>query len=429
MSVEQEYKQANIAIDPVSYYLLWLKVTLLKIFSFGLYAPWAKQELNRYLLSNTHFSNRNFILSPHASDVFKTRVIFFSVLLFSIILMQVLPVLSWAFQLVVLISVPGFYLIEKKYELNAISLGSDEVRFEISLIEFYKSVALPILLFIFSAVVISNNEIIDSRFLASIDTKDTPAIYAEDSYLMQAEKEFKTAAHSSEHALDHTDEHADEMVPWNENISKEEIEYLGEHEKSHNHGSIALSSLQKYQVANQGNQFIQTVLIVIILAFIWPWLDYKIMAYRITHTNFLGSRDWNMKLGVASLYRLYVKTFLVVLFLVAFIGLMLAILLTGSEGTSPEFWSNLLANSLWLLPLGLAVLLFAFNLLFTWRKQWLLSSLVSSDADIHSESLYLETLLLSATNTLLLFFTLGLAWPWCHLRTTRYLTNHFNVRA
>jgi uncharacterized membrane protein YjgN (DUF898 family) len=433
MNIEQEYQRASIAIDPIHYYLLWLKVTVLKILSLGLYAPWARQTLNGYLVSNTRFSEQTFFLSPHARNIFKGRLLFIALLFVAILLIQILPALTWIFLLLLLISLPGFYLREKQYELNAISLGDDAVDFKLSLTEFYKTITLPLFIFVLSAVVVFNSDIIDSRFLASIDTKDAPAIYAEDSYLALAEQEFKAdsqkAGHGSDptaNKLEHADTHAGEIEQWNENISREEIEYLGEHEKSHNHGSIELSPLQKYQVANKGNQFIQAVLMFLLLCVLWPWMDYKMMAYRIINTTFLAG-DWQMKLGVMSLYRVYVKTLLVVFALLVFIGLLLSKLLMGSEGSSPEFWSNLLANSLWLLPLGLAVLLFAFSLLFTWRKQWLLSGLASNTTQTKSESLYLETLLLSTTNTVLIFFTLGLALPWCHLRTTRYLTNHFNV--
>ncbi|MEH6449075.1 MAG: DUF898 family protein [Oleispira sp.] len=433
MNIEQEYQRASITIDPIHYYLLWFKVTVLKIISLGLYAPWARQTLNCYLVSNTRFSEQTFLLSPHARNVFKGRLLFLALLFVAILIINILPAITWIVQLLLLISLPGFYLREKQYESNAISLGDDAVDFKLSLTKFYKTIALPLFIFLLSAVVVFNNDIIDSRFLASIDTKDAPAIYAEDSYLALAEQEFKAdsqhAGHGSDptaNKLEHADTHAGEIEQWNENISREEIEYLGEHEKSHNHGSIELSPLQKYQVANKGNQFIQAVLIFLLLCVLWPWIDYKMMAYRIINTTFLGG-DWQMKQGVMSLYRVYVKTLLVVFALLVFIGLLLSKLLMGSEGSSPEFWSNLVANSLWLLPLGLAVLLFAFSLLFTWRKQWLLSGLASNTTQTKSESLYLETLLLSTTNTLLIFFTLGLALPWCHLRTMRYLANHFNV--
>jgi len=433
MNIEQEYQRASIAINPIHYYFLWLKVTLLKIISLGLYAPWARQTLNGYLVSNTRFNEQSFLLSPHARSVFKSRLLFLAVLFVAISLIQYFPALTWSVQLLLLISLPGFYLREKQYELNAISLEDDAVDFKLSLTQFYKTITLPLFIFLLSAVVVINNDIIDSQFLASIDTKDAPVIYAEDSYFALAEQEFKAdsqhAGHGSDATAqksDHTDTHTGEIEQWNENISQEEIEYLGEHEKSHNHGSIGLSPLQKYQVANKGNQFIQVVLIFIFLCVLWPWIDYKMMLYRITNTSFLGG-DWQMTQGVLSLYRVYLKTLLVVFSLLVFIGLLLSKLLMGSEGSSPEFWSNLLANSLWLLPLGLAVLLFAFSLLFTWRKQWLLNSLASNTTQTKNESLHLETLLLSATNTLLIFFTLGLALPWCRLRTMRYLTNHFNV--
>ena len=428
MNIEQEYQQANISIDPFRYYLLWLKVTLLKIVSLGLYAPWANQACNGYLLENTRLGDLSFKHFSNADNVFKTRLIFLSAVLVTVLFTQTVPALSWAFQLLMLVSLPGFYLVERRYELNAISLGDHVIDFKLSLIKFYKTMILPVSLFLILVAVIFNSEIIDSQFIASIDSKDSPLVYAEDSYMALAEQEFKTEAHSSDKVAGHKNHHSGEIEQWNENISKEEKEYLGEHEKSHNHGNITLSPLQKYQMTNQGNQFIQYVLTFILLCILWPWIDYKIMVYRISNLDLLGSRDWRLKLGVMSLYRLYIKTLLVLFSLLVFIGLVLLMLLTGSEGSSPEFWSNLLANALWLLPLGFALLLFAFNLLFTWRKQWQLSSLVSDSVQTKNESLYLETLILSLTNTFAVFFSLGLALPWCHLRTSRYFINHFNVR-
>lgn len=439
MNAEKMYKQVNISIDPVRYYLIWMKETLLKIVSFGLYAPWANQAMADYLLSNTRFNDKSFKHSPSASNIFKARLLFLMGLLLAILIVQALPILSWAIQLLVLVSLPGYYLIEKKYKLVAISLGDDAIDFKLSLVDFYKSIAVPVLLFLIASAVIFNNQIIDSRFLASIDTKDTPAIYAEDSYLALAEKESQEELSKESHEKshhdaihsDHAEEHPAGIEQWNGNISEEEKNYLDEHEKSHNHGSISLSSLQKYQMTNQGNQFIQYVLTCILLCLLWPWLDYKMMAYRITNTTFLRS-DWKLELGIMSLYKRYLKVFLLVSAMIAIIGLMLLTFLSGSEGSSPEFWSNLLANSLWLFPLVLSVFVFAFSLLFTWRKQWLLSSLVGVDVagggiKIKNESQYLYTLFLSATNTLAVLFTLGLALPWCRIRTARYLSNHFSI--
>jgi len=431
MNTERMFKQVNISIDPVRYYLLWMKETLLKLISFGLYAPWANQVLAKYLLSNTRFNDSSFKHSPAASNIFKARLLFLMGLVLAVLLAQTLPMLSWAVQLLVLISLPGYYLTEKKYQLNAISLGDDAINFQLSLVDFYKSIVLPINLLLISVVVIFNNQIIDSRFLASIDTKGAPAIYAEDSYVGLAEKESNRELLHVDHDEEHAAEHAADKEQWNENISKEEIDYLDEHEKSHNHGSISLSSLQKYQVTNQGNQFIQYVLGFIFLCLLWPWLDYKMMAYRMTNTTFQGSK-WEIKLGIMSLYKLYLKVCLLVSAMITIIGLILLTSLSGSEGSSPEFWSNLLVNSLWLLPLVLAVFIFAFNLLFTWRKQWLLNSLegVSIAGDgikTKNESQYFHTLFLSATNTFAILFTLGLALPWCRLRTARYLSNHFSI--
>jgi uncharacterized membrane protein YjgN (DUF898 family) len=423
MNTEQEYKQANISIDPVRYYLLWLKVTLLKILSLGLYAPWANQILNEYLLLNTRLNDQGFTQEPNAKSVFKARLIFFSILLVALLFMQILPALTGVIELLILLSLPGFYLLEKRYELNAISLANTAVQSKLSLREFYKTIALPVIIFTVSAGIIFNNEIIDSQFLASIETKESAAVYAEGSYLALAEQE----ALASDHA-DHADEHLANVEPWNENISQEEKDYLDGHEKSHNHGSIALSRLQKYQVANQGNQFIQYVLVFIFLCVLWPWVDYKMLEYRVRNTNFLGS-EWKMKFGVLSLYRLYLAVFILIVVMLAFIGLMLSIFLTGSEGTSPEFWSNLLANFLWLLPLALFVIMFAFNLLFVWRKQWLLSSLVNTHVKTKNDSLSLATFVLAVTNSLVVFCTLGLALPWFHVRTRRYFINHFKIGA
>lgn len=439
MSIEQEYKQANISIDPVRYYLLWLKATLLKVLSLGLYAPWANQQLNDYLLSNTRLGAQAFNSLSSAQSVFKARLIFLASLLVATLLAQNLPALSEAIHVFVLLSLPGFYLIEKRSLLNAISLANHAVFFKLSLIEFYKTITLPVIIFLLATVVIVNSEIIDSQFLASIETKEISTIYAENSYLALAEqasqKELPDKSlhfdHESDdspnHGGNHTANYAGEIEQWNENISQQEKDYLDAHEKSHNHGNIALSQLQKYQVANQGNQFMQYVLIFILLCILWPWIDYKMMAYRISNTNFLGGY-WGMKLGVVSLYRLYMSIFMLILLVFAFIGLMLAIFLTASEGTSPEFWSNLLANSLWLFPLVGFVFIFAFSLLFIWRKEWMLSSLANNYVPTQSDSSSLATLLLAVTNTLAVFFSLGLALPWCHMRTKRYFINHFNMR-
>lgn len=89
---------------------------------------------------------------------------------------------------------------------------------------------------------------------------------------------------------------------------------------------------------------------------------------------------------------------------------------------------NVLVNGWWLLPMVVLIFVLAISLVRTWRKQWLLEGLVSEQVETNSQTSYLGGLMLSLSNTVIVFFTLGLGLPWCQLRTYRYLSQHFNVR-
>ena len=423
MNTGQHNKQIKISINLARYYALWLKVTFLKVVSLGLYAPWGNQILNDFLLSNSSCNEKNFKILPAAIRVFKVRVLFVVVLAIVMFLSQLLPSYSLVFQLLLLIGLPGFYLTEKSYEFRSQSIEEKRSGSAQLLVGFYKNMTLPMSLFILFSIVIFNNDLIDSQFLASIDTKEDASIYSEDSYLARTENELMNSEHDH---LTGGVEHLSHGESWGGDISQEEIAYLEEHEKSHNHGSISLSRLQKYQIAGTGNQFLQFFLMCLLICFLWPWVDYRMIEHRIKYSNLLGGH-WTMRKGIVSLYRLYLKVLVVIFTAVALSGLMLLILLQGSEGSSPEFWSNLLANSLGLLPLIIILFFFSFSLLFLWRKQWLLDNLVSEAINTEYEVSYTTALYLAITNTVVIFFTLGFALPWCRLRTYRYLANRWTL--
>lgn len=423
MNTEQHNKQIKISVDLARYYSLWLKVTLLKVVSLGIYAPWGNQLLNDFLLLNTSLGEKRFQLLSNASYVFKVRLLFIVALAITIYLVLNSSNFSWVFQILLFISFPGFYLAEKMYGFRRASLERQQPISSKLLVNFYKTITLPISFFVVISIVIFNSDLIDSQFLASIDTKKEASIYSEDSYLARTENELINSEHNH---LGHDVEHLNSAESWGDDISQEEIEYLEEHEKSHNHGSISLSRLQKYQIADTGNQFIQFVLILLLICLLWPWIDYRIIEHRIKYVDLFGS-PWAMKKGVVSLYRLYLKVLIVVVTAIALNGLILLILLQGSEGSSPEFWSNLLANSLGLLPLIIILFLFSFSLFFLWRKQWILNNLVSEEINTEYEVSHVTTFYLAITNAAVLFLTLGFALPWCRLRTYRYLASRWTL--
>lgn len=417
--------QVELSVDQVRYYFIWLRVTLLKVISLGIYAPWGNEVLNRFLLENTHCGNKKFSVLPTALNVFKVRTGIAIGLIAMFFLAQAFPALSWLFQLLLLLSLPGFYLLEKKYRLNTVAFEEHSFEFKLSLSQFYKAISFPISIFVFFSAVIFNSEVIDSQFLASIETKKEPSLFAEDSYLAKTEQALEPKSdHELEH--EHGHKHQEEIEHWSEDISQEEKDYLGEHEASHNHGSIALSSLQKYQIANQGNLFIQYALVILLCCFLWPWLDYKLITHRVNYTQLAGI-SWTIHNTLMSLYGLYIKTLLVVFGIIGFMGLIISKFLMGSEGSSPEFWSNALVNGLWLLPMVLLITTLAITLVRTWRKQWLLEGLASEKIETNNHTSYLGGLMLSLTNTIITFVTFGLALPWCQLRTYRYLSHNFNV--
>ena len=425
MNNNSKNNQIELSVDPIRYYLLWLKVTLLKIITLGIYAPWGNEVLNRFLLESTHCGDKKFSVSPAAINVLKVRMGIAIGLITMFFLVQALPALSWLFQLLLLVSLPGFYLLEKKYRLNTISIEEHRIDFNLSLSQFYKAISLPAATFVFFSALIFNSELIDSQFLASIETKEQPSPFVEDSYLAKTEQALDNQLeHELEYGHDH--KHEEKSAHWSEDISQAEKDYLGEHEASHNHGSIALSNLQKYQIANQGNQFIQYTLVILLCCLLWPWLDFKLIAHRVNHTQ-LADTSWKIKKSVMSLYGLYVKAMLVVFAVIALMGLLISYFLMGSEGSSPEFWSNALVNGLWLLPMVVLIFVLAISLVRTWRKQWLLEGLVSEQVETNSHISYFSGLMLSLSNSAITFFTLGLGLPWCQLRTYRYLSNHFNV--
>lgn len=425
MNNNSKNNQIELSVDPMRYYLLWLKVTLLKIITLGIYAPWGNEVLNRFLLESTHCGDKKFSVSPAALNVLKVRMGIAIGLITMLFLVQALPALSWLFQMLLLASLPGFYLLEKKYRLNTISIEEHRIDFTLSLSQFYKTISIPAAIFVLFSALIFNSELIDSQFLASIETKEQPSPFVEDSYFSKTEQALDNELeHELEHGHDH--KHEEESAHWSKDISQAEKDYLGEHEASHNHGSIALSNLQKYQIANQGNQFIQYTLVILLCCLLWPWLDFKLIAHRVNHTQ-LADTSWKIKKTVMSLYGLYAKAMLVVFAVIALMGLLISYFLMGSEGSSPEFWSNALVNGLWLLPMVVLIVVLVISLVRTWRKQWLLEGLVSEQVETNNHTSYFSGLMLSLSNSVITFCTLGLGLPWCQLRTYRYLSNHFNV--
>ena len=425
MKNNSKNNQIELSVDPIRYYFLWLKVTLLKIVTLGIYAPWGNEVLNRFLLESTHCGDKKFSVSPGALNVFKARMGIAIGLITMLFLVQALPALSWLFQMLLLAALPALYLLEKKYRLNTISIEEHRIDFNVSLSQFYKTISIPAAIFVLFSALIFNSEWIDSQFLASIETKEQPSPFVEDSYLAKTEQALgNELEHELEHGHDH--KHEEESAHWSEDISQEEKDYLGEHEASHNHGSIALSNLQKYQIANQGNQFIQYTLFMLLFCLLWPWLDFKLIAHRVNHTQ-LADTSWKIQKSVMSLYGLYAKAMLVVFVVIALMGFLISYFLMGSEGSSPEFWSNALVNGLWLLPVVVLIVVLAISLVRTWRKQWLLEGLVSEQVETNNHTSYFSGLMLSLSNSVITFVTLGLGLPWCQLRTYRYLSHHFNV--
>ena len=425
MNNNSKNNQIELSVNPSRYYFLWLKVTLLKVVTLGIYAPWGNEVLNRFLLESTHCGDKKFSVSPGALDVFKVRMGIAVGLITMLFLVQALPALSWLFQMLLLAALPALYLLEKKYRLNTISIEEHRIDFNVSLSQFYKTISIPAAIFVLFSALIFNSEWIDSQFLASIETKEQPSPFVEDSYLAKTEQALgNELEHELEHGHDH--KHEEESAHWSEDISQEEKDYLGEHEASHNHGSIALSNLQKYQIANQGNQFIQYTLVILLCCLLWPWLDFKLIAHRVNHTQ-LADTSWKIQKSVMSLYGLYAKAMLVVFVVIALMGFLISYFLMGSEGSSPEFWSNALVNGLWLLPMVVLIFVLAISLVRTWRKQWLLEGLVSEQVETNNHTSYFSGLMLSLSNSVITFVTLGLGLPWCQLRTYRYLSHHFNV--
>jgi len=422
MNVENESKKIKLSVSLMQYFPLWLKVNLLKIISLGVYAPWGNQAIKNYLYSNTQYDKKPFSIKTQALKVFKTRLLLV-VWMFVLYLIAVsVSQYDVYFQILFLLSLPGFYLTEKKYSINSVQFDSSESTFTLSLIKFYQSITFPITLFLILSFSIFNSEIIDSRILASIDNKEEPAVFAEDSYLSRAQSDnLVTDEHSASHSSDH-----EEHEHWGKDISAEEIAYLDEHEKSHNHGNISLTRLQKYQVANQGNKFFQYILMVVLILALWPWLDFKMIEYQVNNTRFLNSA-WKLQSSPILLYGVYAKVLLLIVGLLVISGLLISMLLMGDEGSSPEFWSNALVHGFWLLPLFIIILTLAMNALLTGRRQWKLNNLSSEQLTITNSDTYLSSLLLSVSNTLIGLFTLGFAIPWCQLRRYRYQSKHLTV--
>ncbi len=422
MNIENESKKITLSVTLIEYFPLWLKVSLLKIISLGIYAPWGNQAIKSYLYSNTQFDKKSFSIKTQALKVFKMRLLLVAWALSLYLLAVSISQYNVFFQILFLLSLPGFYLAEKKYSLDTVQFGSSKSTFTLSLIKLYKSIISPISLFILVSVFIFNSEIIDSRILASIDNKEEPAVFSEDSYLSRAQSDNSVIdEHSDSHSSDH-----EEHEHWGKDISAEEIAYLDEHEKSHNHGNISLTRLQKYQVANQGNKFFQYVLMMVLILALWPWLDFKMIEYQVNNTRFLNS-VWKLQSSPILLYGVYAKVLLLIVVLLVISGLVISMLLMGNEGSSPEFWSNALVHGFWLLPLSIIILTLAMNALLTGRRQWKLNNLSSEQLTITNSDTYLSSLVLSITNTLIGLFTLGFAIPWCQLRRYRYQSKHLTV--
>jgi uncharacterized membrane protein YjgN (DUF898 family) len=407
----------------LQYLMLWLKVSLLKLVSFGVYAPWGSDTLRQYLLRQFRLDGNELDYQSSPLFIFKVRFLFISLLIFLILLNSIFPVMTWLLVLLLIAVTPGFYMAEKNHRIKCYSINNESLQLNYSLFSFYQTLALPLGLFLFVSILIFNSALIDSRFLASIESKEEARVFAQDSYISAAEKALTLEPHQRHSA----DEHGHEDEYWSDSIPAEEIAYLEEHEKSHNHGSIALSRMEKYRLASQGNVFIQYTLVFLLLFIVWPWIDNKILLYRIQHTSFRNS-SWRLKASLGSFYRIYLKVVLLNVLMITFFALAINYGLMGNEGSSPEFWSNALVHGIWLIPLMLFLLLFSVLQIIEGRRQWVLQHVQLVPFRIEFKPYFAVSVLLSIFNSLLLIGSLGLAIPYCQLQSYRLLTKNLNLR-
>jgi uncharacterized membrane protein YjgN (DUF898 family) len=411
MSAKHDSKPIIFFGSLASYFPLWLKVSLLKVITLGLYAPWGSGLIKNYLYSRSYYREQSFSFVRSANQVIKLRLflLLFIVLLYFIT--DIFPLYSWFFQILFLLGLPAYYLLEMKLSIEGIRYRQDECTFRLSLLEFYRSAIIPLSIFLLSVTFIFNSEIIDSRFLASIDNKEETALFSENSYINKAMDD-----HSVHNERDH--KHGQEESSG-DSMSAEEKAYLREHEESHNHGSIALSRLQKLQLTDRGNQFSHYVLMFLLMLGLWPWLDYLILCYKFNNTTCYNA-PWKLNASLGSFYWQYGKVLLTLILMGLLIGLVVSTLLMGSEGSSAEFWSNALVHGIWLLPIILVVTVIIFALLTAWRWQWQINNLQHNQLILNTKFSSLFWLFLYMSNALILMITLGLAAPWCRLRCYRY---------
>ncbi len=413
------------------YATLWLKVNFLKLVSFGLYAPWGNEAVRHYLLSNFQLNNYGVDCQGAAKTIFKLRLTLVLLIFCLLIIDNFSSGLTWLWGLLLISVLPAFYLLEKNTLQKSCLINNKPIKQEISLISFYRAIFFPLASFLLLSSIIFNSAFIDSRILASIAEKEEAPLFSEDSYLAKTEKSLNHLnSNISEHHGDHTHhrDHDQIIEKWSDDISADEIAYLEDHEKSHNHGNIALTRLQKYQIANQGNLFAQYALVLLVFLIIWPWLDFKIISYRINHSYF-NNEQWQLNQGLFSFYRLYLQVSLAVLLLLCITGAVISQFLMGNEGSSPEFWSNALVNGLWFLPLVVFLIVFACLLLNNWRQQWLLANLNSLPLGLKFNRHYLLGGVLSLAKTILLMVSFGLAIPYCQILSYRMLNKHLAIKS
>jgi uncharacterized membrane protein YjgN (DUF898 family) len=430
-----EIKPMKFTGSLMSFFPLWLKVFLLKVITLGLYAPRGSGQIKNYFYSHTSYREQAFSFVGQESKVIKLRLLFLLFIVTLYFIAESISLYSWIFQSLFLISLPAYYLLEEKLSIEGIRYGQDQCTLKLSLWGLYRSAIIPLSIFLLSAFFIFNSEIIDSRFLASIDNKEEASQFSSDSYITKAMDDSATIANKGHDKKDHGHAHEHEPTDkenWGDSISAEEKSYLKQHEESHNHGSIALSRLQKLQLTDKGNQFAHYVLMLLLMLGLWPWFDYLILRYKFNNTalNHIGFHDasWKLDAGLGSFYWVYGKVLLTLILIGFFIGLIISNLLMGSEGSSAEFWSNALVHGVWLLPIILVVTIITFSLLITWRWQWQLNNLQHEKLILSTKFSSVYWVFLYMSNALMLIITLGLAAPWCRLRCYRYRVESLSVK-
>lgn len=99
------------------YFGIWISNLILSLLTLGIYSAWAKVRRISYFYNNTNIRNVDFVYHATGGQIFKGRVIVFTIFLAYSAIQAFVPIISLAFTPIILLAMP--WLINKSMRFNA----------------------------------------------------------------------------------------------------------------------------------------------------------------------------------------------------------------------------------------------------------------------------------------------------------------------